>query len=203
MNFLSASDQSHGGAGGIVKRDIELHDDACLMIPPAGYKFVPRSSTICGKAGCFECFDIYCERCESKDRRIIELELRNSDLVKYLTQLQGKFFGRNSTVNQEAPAMGTQQQDVATLNDILQATAGNTSQPTAVNNLQQMFRSAAPALQQPFIGGSRIQSGPPPSDTRIKGEPFAHIQSPVLYDPNLNITYIATTTFAPASTANT
>ena len=27
------------------------------------------------------CYDIYCERCESKDRRIIELEMRNNELV--------------------------------------------------------------------------------------------------------------------------
>lgn len=26
-----------------------------------------RSAEVCGEMGCFECYDIYCERCESKD----------------------------------------------------------------------------------------------------------------------------------------
>lgn len=72
-----------------------MHDDASLMIPPPGFKFIPRFETVCGKPGCFECFDIYCERCESKDRRIVELEMRNNDLVKYITQVQGRIFGRD------------------------------------------------------------------------------------------------------------
>lgn len=29
--------------------------------------------------------------------------------------------------------------------------------------------------------------------------PFAYIQSPVLYDPNMNVSYVATTTFSPAA----
>ncbi|CAD7931018.1 unnamed protein product [Amoebophrya sp. A25] len=56
-----------------------------LMIPPSGFKFVP-------KPGCFECYDIWCDRCESKDRRIIELEMRNNELVKHITLLQSKLF---------------------------------------------------------------------------------------------------------------
>ena len=40
---------------------------------------------------CFSrCYDIYCERCESKDRRIIELEMRNNELV--LPALRQRFF---------------------------------------------------------------------------------------------------------------
>ena len=39
--------------------------------------------------GCFECYDIYCERCESKDRRIIELEMRNTELVGGLESANG------------------------------------------------------------------------------------------------------------------
>eukprot|EP01054_Gregarina_sp_Poly1_P001862 Gregarina_sp_Poly_1__1861@NODE_1485_length_4019_cov_34_970648_g577_i1_p2_GENE_NODE_1485_length_4019_cov_34_970648_g577_i1NODE_1485_length_4019_cov_34_970648_g577_i1_p2_ORF_typecomplete_len200_score24_28_NODE_1485_length_4019_cov_34_970648_g577_i134064005 len=197
MNFLSVSDPSPGADA--IKRDNHLHDDSCLMVPPAGFKFVPRTSTICGKAGCFECFDIYCDRCESKDRRIIELELRNSDLVKYLTQLQGKFFGRISTTETPLLATGTQRNDAAVLNDIM----ANSRHDAA--GIQQIFRSAAPAAQQPFLAApnSRIQSGPPPDDGKIKGEAFAYIQSPVLYDPNLNITYVATTTFAPANVGAT
>ena len=39
---------------------------------------------VCQEMGCFECYDIYCERCESKDRRIIELEMRNTELVEAL-----------------------------------------------------------------------------------------------------------------------
>ncbi|CAD7948227.1 unnamed protein product [Amoebophrya sp. A120] len=62
------------------------------MVPPVGFKFVPRQQHVCGQAGCFECYDIWCERCESKDRRIIELEMRNNELVKHITLLQSKLF---------------------------------------------------------------------------------------------------------------
>merc|ERR1719238_2389369 len=65
-----------------------------LMCPPPGYKFIPRKKEICGEMGCFECYDIYCERCESKDRRIIELEMRNNELVKHITLLQARLFPR-------------------------------------------------------------------------------------------------------------
>lgn len=68
-----------------------------LLFPPA--------RQVCQEMGCFECYDIYCERCESKDschqllfeadslvpdltihqdRRIIELEMRNTELARAL-----------------------------------------------------------------------------------------------------------------------
>lgn len=65
-----------------------------VMIPPPGYRFVPKQQHVCGQAGCFECYDIWCERCESKDRRILELEMRNNELVKHITLLQAKLFPR-------------------------------------------------------------------------------------------------------------
>ncbi|KAF4733800.1 hypothetical protein FOZ63_012356, partial [Perkinsus olseni] len=65
-----------------------------LMLPPVGYKFIPKSDKVCGAPGCFECYDIYCQRCESKDRRIMELEMRNNDLCKNLTLLQGQLFAK-------------------------------------------------------------------------------------------------------------
>ncbi|KAF4654864.1 hypothetical protein FOL47_009716 [Perkinsus chesapeaki] len=65
-----------------------------LMLPPVGYKFIPKSDRVCGAPGCFECYDIYCQRCESKDRRIMELEMRNNDLCKNLTLLQGQLFAK-------------------------------------------------------------------------------------------------------------
>jgi len=126
----------------------DLHDESLLMVPPPGFKFIPKSELVCGKPGCFECFDIYCERCESKERRIVELEMRNNDLVKYVTQLQGRIFGSGAD-------------------------------PTS-------------------IGG---QLGATPTGANVRGapdNPFAFVQSPVLYDPNLNINYIATTSFSPA-----
>ncbi|KAF4693520.1 hypothetical protein FOZ60_010700 [Perkinsus olseni] len=43
-----------------------------LMLPPVGYKFIPKS----------------------KDRRIMELEMRNNDLCKNLTLLQGQLFAK-------------------------------------------------------------------------------------------------------------
>eukprot|EP00913_Durusdinium_trenchii_P016699 g15698.t1 len=33
-----------------------------LMVPPPGYKFIPRTEQVCQEMGCFECYDIYCER---------------------------------------------------------------------------------------------------------------------------------------------
>ncbi len=114
-----------------------------LMLPPPGYKFIPNSSQVCGKAGCFECFNIYCVRCESKDRRIVELELRNNELVKHITLLQGQLFPR---------ASGT---------------------------------SAASTTKKP----------------PTTAEPFAFVQSPILFDPNLNMNYVATTSFSPVTNA--
>eukprot|EP00931_Biecheleriopsis_adriatica_P000482 TRINITY_DN100513_c0_g1_i1.p2 TRINITY_DN100513_c0_g1~~TRINITY_DN100513_c0_g1_i1.p2 ORF type:complete len:151 (+),score=32.20 TRINITY_DN100513_c0_g1_i1:81-533(+) len=115
-----------------------------LMVPPPGYKFIPRTADTCNEPGCFECYDIYCERCESKDRRIIELELRNTELVKHITLLQARLFPRDG--------------------------------------------SKAPG------GGAGGAPGAPQS-----GEPFAYVQSPVLYDPGLGVQYQATTTFSAAS----
>merc|ERR1719393_303749 len=109
-----------------------------LMCPPPGYKFIPRKKEICGEMGCFECYDIYCERCESKDRRIIELEMRNNELVKHITLLQARLFPRGGDNPGGAGGGG---------------------------------------------GGAGGQ------------EPFAYVQSPVLYDPSLGIPYQATTTF--------
>lgn len=120
-----------------------------LMLPPPGYKFIPTSSQVCGKPGCFECFSIYCVRCESKDRRIVELELRNNELVKHITLLQGQLFPRTS--------------------------------------------SSPPAATAPSTA-SASKKVPPPT-----GDAFAFVQSPVLFDPNLNMNYVATTTFSPAT----
>lgn len=122
-----------------------------LMNPPPGYKFIPKGEKVCASPGCFQCFDIYCERCESKDRRIVELEMRNNDLVKYITQLQGRIFG----------------------------TRGGSGAPGGVT-------AGAPG-GNPISGNGN--SGP-------AGEPFAVFQSPVLYDPNLGVNYVSTTTFA-------
>ncbi|CEM01774.1 unnamed protein product [Vitrella brassicaformis CCMP3155] len=139
------------------------HDDSMLMVPPPGYKFIPKRETVCGKPGCFECFDIYCERCEMKDRRIVELEMRNNDLVKYITLLQGRIFGTR-------------------------AGAAGGSSPSGAG----LPGSAVGGLGATPGGGGGTK---PPL---VTGEPFAFIQSPVLYDPHLNISYIATTTFSPA-----
>lgn len=107
-----------------------------LMVPPVGYKFIPKHANVCKDPGCFQCYDIYCERCESKDRRIIELEMRNNELVKHITLLQGR-----------------------------------------------LFRGSGSG------GGPAVASG----------EPFASVQSPPMYDPNLNINYVAKTSFAPVN----
>ncbi|KEP67247.1 UNVERIFIED_CONTAM: hypothetical protein HHA_211850 [Hammondia hammondi] len=146
-----------------------LHDDSLLMIPPPGFKFIPKSEVICGKTGCFECFDIYCERCESKDRRIVELEMRNNDLVKYITQLQAKLFGGPSVSQRRPPASGS------------------------------AFGSRVPSAPGPGgsgYSGYASQCAPPPVGQT--GEPFAFIQSPILYDPSMDLSYVATTSFTPA-----
>ncbi len=128
------------------------------MLPPPGYKFIPNSDRVCGKPGCFECFSIYCVRCESKDRRIVELELRNNELVKHITLLQAQLFPRSS-VTAPSPAA---------------AAAGAAGKKTAPG----ISASGGPSSQQ---------------------EPFAFVQSPILFDPNLNMNYVATTTFSPVS----
>merc|ERR1719210_1440322 len=125
--------QLHGNAG--AKPQYKGTRGHMLMLPPPGYKFIPRTERVCGDMGCFECYDIYCERCESKDRRIIELEMRNNELVKHITLLQARVFPRGG------------------------GGAG----------------VAAGASPKP--GGTAPGSGNP--------EPFAYVQSPVLYDPSL------------------
>lgn len=79
MNINNAPQMSHG-----------------LMLPPPGYKFIPKTDRVCDKSGCFECYDIYCQRCESKDRRILELEMRNNEMAKYIAHLSGLLFPRGS-----------------------------------------------------------------------------------------------------------
>lgn len=81
---------------------------------------------VCGKPGCFECFDIYCERCESKDRRIIELEMRNNDLAKYITQLQAKIFGPSK---HGLPSQTPQFQQPINFQQVQQATDGRPAAP--------------------------------------------------------------------------
>ncbi len=76
-----------------------------LMIPPPGYKFIPKTDKVCDKSGCFECYDIYCQRCESKDRRILELEMRNNEMAKYIAHLSGMLFPRNGET--DPSKMGT------------------------------------------------------------------------------------------------
>ncbi|KAL8270608.1 hypothetical protein Esti_005470 [Eimeria stiedai] len=162
------------------------HDDSMLMIPPPGFKFIPRYETVCGKSGCFECFDIYCERCESKDRRIIELEMRNNDLAKYITQLQAKVFGPpkqhpGGLLPPQAATMPFQQP----------------------HNMQPQ----QPSQQQQAPEGLRAAAGVPSAPAGLgygqqpvgQAEPFAYIQSPVLFDPTLNLSYVATTSFSPAN----
>ena len=127
-----------------------------LMLPPPGYKFIPNSDKVCGKPGCFECFNIYCVRCESKDRRIVELELRNNELVKHITLLQGQLFPR----------------------------VGAASGATGIGS------GATAALTPPI---TKKSAGPG------QAEPFAFVQSPILFDPNLNMNYVATTTFSPVT----
>eukprot|EP00919_Chromeraceae_sp_WS-2016_P049742 GHVR01117782.1.p1 GENE.GHVR01117782.1~~GHVR01117782.1.p1 ORF type:complete len:159 (+),score=44.75 GHVR01117782.1:74-550(+) len=147
------------------------HEESNLMIPPPGFKFIPKNETVCGLPGCFECFDIYCERCESKDRRIVELEMRNNDLVKYITQLQGRLFGTRIPGGGGGPGPFFGGRGGATDSATGGGVTGN--------------------------GASGGGGGSPGS-----GEPFAYIQSPVLYDPNLNTSYVATTTFSPAATGS-
>ena len=81
-----------------------------LMLPPPGYKFIPKSDRVCDKSGCFECYDIYCQRCESKDRRILELEMRNNEMAKYITHLSGLLFPRG---NEEGTPKAGGRSDVA------------------------------------------------------------------------------------------
>jgi hypothetical protein len=87
--------------------------------------------------------------------------LRNNELVKHITLLQGQLFPRNSP---GLPAA------------------------SASNNLP-----SQPTSKPGAVGATG--SGKPPSTA----EPFAYVQSPVLFDPNLNMNYVATTTFSPAA----
>lgn len=69
----------------------------------------------------------------------------------------------------------------------------------------------APSGKAPYQSPQQHQvpyhGGPGPSSAAIgaagastgTSSPFAYIQSPVLYDPNLSLSYVATTTFSPAS----
>jgi hypothetical protein len=77
-----------------------------LMLPPPGYKFIPKSDKVCDKSGCFECYDIYCQRCESKDRRILELEMRNNEMAKYIAHLSSMLFpkGEGDASGKHTPA---------------------------------------------------------------------------------------------------
>eukprot|EP00923_Selenidium_pygospionis_P046400 GHVN01079993.1.p1 GENE.GHVN01079993.1~~GHVN01079993.1.p1 ORF type:complete len:205 (+),score=30.19 GHVN01079993.1:60-617(+) len=154
----------------VISEALDRHDDSLMMIPPPGFKFIPKNETVCGKAGCFECFDIYCERCESKDRRIVELEMRNNDLVKYVTQLQGQLFGTRQMEEPNTFLLGGQQRAGA---------------------------ATLPASRLPNAGGVMGGAGGKPGGPGTS-EPFAYVQSPVLYDPNMNMSYIATTSFSPA-----
>ena len=86
MNINNAAQMSHG-----------------LMLPPPGYKFIPKTDRVCDKSGCFECYDIYCQRCESKDRRILELEMRNNEMAKYIAHLSGLLFPRGSEEGTPTP----------------------------------------------------------------------------------------------------
>lgn len=156
------------------------HDDSVLMIPPPGYKFIPKSEFVCGKSGCFECYDIYCERCDSKDRRIVELEMRNNDLVKYITQLQGKLFGTRMS------AGGT--------GGVTFASSPSGGGAT-IRNMNMITQSQKSTFTSPSTYAS---SSAPYSSISTAAEPFAYIQSPVLFDPSMNVSYVATTTFSPA-----
>eukprot|EP00929_Paragymnodinium_shiwhaense_P044170 TRINITY_DN22662_c0_g1_i1.p1 TRINITY_DN22662_c0_g1~~TRINITY_DN22662_c0_g1_i1.p1 ORF type:complete len:161 (+),score=38.64 TRINITY_DN22662_c0_g1_i1:86-568(+) len=127
-----------GGGGGYGSGTYGGAQRHRLMCPPPGYKFIPRRKEICGEMGCFTCYDIYCERCESKDRRIIELEMRNNELVKHITLLQARLFPRGGDAG------------------------------------------GAP-------GGGGAQGG--------QDQPFAYVQSPVLFDPSLGTNYQVTSTF--------
>ena len=89
MNVNNASAAAHG-----------------LMLPPPGYKFIPKNDRVCEKSGCFECYDIYCQRCESKDRRILELEMRNNEMAKYIAHLSGLLFPRGEEVSGSAHDTG-------------------------------------------------------------------------------------------------
>ncbi len=100
MNVNNASSPSGGGSHG-------------LMLPPPGYKFIPKTDRVCEKSGCFECYDIYCQRCESKDRRILELEMRNNEMAKYIAHLSGLLFPRGS--DETTPRAGKAGTDIPSL----------------------------------------------------------------------------------------
>lgn len=91
--------------------------------------------------------------------------------MKHITLLQGQLFPRNS------PGLPSGAQAAATIPTATQAAAAVSSAGV---------RQGAIAAQG---------SGKPPPTA---GEAFAYVQSPVLFDPNLNMNYVATTTFSPA-----
>ena len=95
-----------------------------LMLPPPGYKFIPKSDRVCDKSGCFECYDIYCQRCESKDRRILELEMRNNEMAKYIAHLSSLLFPKG-----DAEAVLGKQTPVDGRGSRLNQTPQATSQP--------------------------------------------------------------------------
>lgn len=80
--------------------DVCVHENL-LMVAPAGYRFYRRSGNVCELGGCFLCTDILCDRCDSKDRRILELELKIEDLVRYVGDLQGLVLGRGIRIGKQ------------------------------------------------------------------------------------------------------
>ncbi|KAL8444514.1 hypothetical protein Emed_006211 [Eimeria media] len=128
------------------------HDDSMLMIPPPGFKFIPRYET-------------------------------------------AKVFGAPST--HQHPGTG-----VLLPSQAAAAAAGRPfhQQPSSMQPQQQ-------SQQQPPTEGARAAPGGPPTPAGLgygqqpagQAEPFAYIQSPVLFDPTLNLSYVATTSFSPAN----
>eukprot|EP00922_Rhytidocystis_sp_ex-Travisia-forbesii_P000324 GHVS01000492.1.p1 GENE.GHVS01000492.1~~GHVS01000492.1.p1 ORF type:complete len:209 (-),score=57.25 GHVS01000492.1:250-876(-) len=170
-----------------------LHDSSLLMVPPSGYKFIPQTEVVCGRAGCFECFDIYCERCDSKDRRIVELEMRNNDLTKYITKMQGMLLGTRGA--------GGGQQMVGGGEGEPSMSAGGGANPLAG-----YAGNAAAAASRG--GGGVGRGGSSLVGTGGKGRgagggQLGYIQSPVLYDPSMDLSYVALTTFEPVQRSST
>ena len=163
-----------------------------LMLPPPGYKFIPNSDRVCGKPGCFECFSIYCVRCESKDRRIVELELRNNELVKHITLLQGQLFPRAGGGATSAP-----------VNQLTKRTGPPAASPQRWTQAHWAGDDAGARVNRWVLQAGMIAMlmAPPPGGGGGSDNMFAYVQSPVLHDPNLNMNYVATTTFSPVGNA--
>ena len=73
-----------------------------ISLPP-GFQLVPRK-TMCGLPGCLDCNDIFCQRCEAKERdlldlrrNVFELESRAKHQQEYITQLQFRLSTERST----------------------------------------------------------------------------------------------------------